>query len=93
VLCQTSVYYSNITCTLLRKRLKKTSSSAKTARTVFEKEYKKLLEILEYINDYNYYTKTVDQEDQLKCYTPGLWLIRRERIAVNLSLVTKHSIS
>jgi hypothetical protein len=78
VLCQTFVYHNNTTRTLLCKRLKETSSLAKTARVAFEKEYKKLLEILEYIDDYNHRAKAVNQEDQLKCYTPGLRPIRRE---------------
>jgi hypothetical protein len=78
VLCQTSVYHGNATRTLLRKRSKETSSLVKTARAAFEKEYEKLLEIPEYINDYNYCAKAVDQEDQLKCYMLGLRPIRRE---------------
>jgi hypothetical protein len=78
MLCQTSVYHSNTTCTLLRKRSKETSSSAKTARTAFEKEYEKLLKIPEYINNYNHRAKTVNQKNQLKCYTPGLRPIKRE---------------
>jgi hypothetical protein len=77
VLCQTSVYHGNATRTLLRKRPKETSSSAKTARAAFGKEYEKLLEIPEYIDDYNHRAKAVDQGDQLKCYTPGLRPIRR----------------
>jgi hypothetical protein len=78
VLCQTSVYHSNTTRTLLRKRPKEISSLAKTVRVVFEKEYEKLLKIPEYIDDYNHRVKAVDQEDQLKCYTPGLRPIRQE---------------
>jgi hypothetical protein len=45
---------------LLRKRPKKTSSLAKTARAAFGKEYEKLLEIPEYIDDYNHRAKAVD---------------------------------
>jgi hypothetical protein len=60
MLCQTFVYHSNTTYTLLRKRPKETSSSAKTVRAVFRKEYKKLLKIPEYIDDYNHRAKAVD---------------------------------
>jgi hypothetical protein len=68
MLCQTFIYHGN-----------KTFSLAKTTRTAFEKEYNKLLKILKYINDYNHRAKTVNQKDQLKCYKPGLRLIRQER--------------
>jgi SET domain-containing protein len=78
VLCQTFVYHSNTTRTLLRKRLKETFSLTKTVCITFRKEYKKLLKIPEYINDYNHYTKAVDQRDQLKCYTLGLRPIKQE---------------
>jgi Transposase IS4 len=77
VLYQSSVYHGNSTHTLLRKRPKETSTSAKTARVVFGKEYQKLLEIPEHIDDYNHRAKAVDQGDQLKCYTPGLRPIKR----------------
>jgi hypothetical protein len=72
-----SVYSGHETRELLRKRPKESSTSAKTARAVFEKEYQKLLDIPEFIDDYNHRAKAVDRGDQLKCYTPGLRPIRR----------------
>ena len=57
------VYYGNTTHTLLRKRPKETFTLAKTVRVVFGKEYQKLLEIPEHIDDYNHRAKAVDQGD------------------------------
>ena len=77
VLCQSSVYYGHKTRELLRKRPKESSTSAKTARAVFGGEFEKILEIPEFIDDYNHHAKAVDRGDQLKYYTPGLRPIRR----------------
>ena len=60
-----------------RKRPKITSSSAKTARAVFGDQVRKILDIPEFIDDYNHLAKAVDRGDQLKCYNAGLRPIRR----------------
>ena len=50
----------------LKKRLLETPTSAKTARVPFEDHARKLLEIPEFDDDYNYEMGAVDEGNKLK---------------------------
>jgi hypothetical protein len=71
--------------------------------SVFGDQFEKLLDIPEFIDDYNHRAKAVDRGDQLKSSTPGLRPIRRggwqslfhwllNTVLVNSYLLSFHSV-
>jgi ribosomal protein L21 len=85
-----------------RKRPKKTSSRAKTARKPFGNEPTKDLPLPSFDDEYNYGIGAVDVGDQLKSYNPGLrpqrrggwhaiWHWMLNIVLVNCYLISLHS--
>ena len=60
----------------LRKKPKKTSSKAKTARTPFGSNPTAVLPIQQFNDSYNHNMNHVDQADQLRCYNVNCRNIR-----------------
>jgi hypothetical protein len=72
-----TVYNGKSKVTKVRKRPKKTSSKAKTARVPFEDQLTKELEIPELYNCYNYNMLAIDVADQLASLNSDKQRIKR----------------
>jgi hypothetical protein len=72
-----SVLSANEKVVRLRKRLKETSSKAKTSRVPFGEDPVKELSIPVITDEYNYHMGAVDEFDHLTAQNPGLQPVRR----------------